>query len=43
MEQFIRGGLCFDPVAVRASVVERFSPDAISAQIGAVYGELTNG
>ena len=37
MEDFIAGRVSFDPAAVRASVVDRFSPEAFVRNITAVY------
>jgi hypothetical protein len=40
MADFILGRRAFDPREVRASVVERFSPDAFVRNVSAVYAQL---
>ena len=40
MEDFLKDRLSFDPRTVRASVVERFSPEAFVKNITAVYGRF---
>lgn len=40
MEDFLKDRLSFDPQTVRASVVDRFSPEAFVKNITAVYGRF---
>ena len=40
MADFMTGRVAFDPATVRASVVDRFSPEAFARNISAVYEQL---